>query len=204
MRVHAEQVHRQDAHVDLERADGLDRVAVEGDPGLAAERADRPDRLQRPDLVVAVHDRHDRGAIVDRGAHRIRGHPTVPIDREHRDACLAVGLEVVGRVEDGVVLDRRGDDAVGLALAGLQHAAEREVVGSVPPEVKTISAGPPPTAKATLPGPGRRGRACGPPRARRVPGPRGGPAGPAPGARRAPRGRGGAAGTKAPRRETKL
>ena len=46
-----------------EMAEGLDGVGMETDAPLAGEPADLGDRLDRPDLVVGVHDGDENGLV---------------------------------------------------------------------------------------------------------------------------------------------
>ena len=89
---------------------------------------DLRDGLDRPDLVVAEHDRDEDRAIRERPLHVVGVDTAVAVDRQ-LDDLEAELLEVAERVADRVVLDRAGDDAVTARLAGPGGALEREVVG---------------------------------------------------------------------------
>ena len=128
MRVQRDEVDGDLAHVELERADALHRVAVERDAAVAADRADRGERLQRADLVVRVHDRDERGAVVDRRRDGGRSDATVWRDLDHGQPHVCVLGKVARGVEDRVMLDRRRHEAIALAATRLQRAAQREVV----------------------------------------------------------------------------
>src|SRR5207245_8217262 len=71
VRIDREQVDGDLPDVELERAHRLDRVAVEGDPTITANRADLGDGLDRPALVVRGHRVIEGGAIV--AGVRVRG-----------------------------------------------------------------------------------------------------------------------------------
>ena len=121
MGVDREEVDRYPAHVEVERADRLDGVAVERHALLAADGADLRDRLDRADLVVRVHDRDERGAVVDRIADRLRVDDPVAIHSDHIDAHVRVQLEVTRGVDHRVMLDRGRDEPV-TSVLDLQHA----------------------------------------------------------------------------------
>ena len=81
----------------------------------------------RADLVVREHDRDEDRLVGDRGVELVRVDPAVAVDRQ-LDDLEAELLEVLERVADGVVLDRRGHDPVAAGLARPGGALEREVV----------------------------------------------------------------------------
>ena len=93
---------------------------------LADDLADRRHGLERADLVVRELDRDDGRPLVDRGSDVIRIDAPVPVDRQ-LDDLEAELLELLQRVEDGVMLDRARHDPVAAALAGPRGALEREV-----------------------------------------------------------------------------
>ncbi len=92
---------------------------------------DGTDRLDRPDLVVRGHHRDEDGLIRDRLLDRRRVHPAELVDREVGDP-IALLLEALAGVEDGVVLDRGGDDMVALLPVRGRHPLDRPVVGLRP------------------------------------------------------------------------
>ena len=123
VRIQRDEVDGDPAHVELERADALHRVAVERDAAVAADRADLGERLQCADLIVRVHDRDERGAVVDRRRDRRWRDATVWRDIDHGQPHVCVLGEVARRVEDRVMLDRRRHEAIALAATRLQGAA---------------------------------------------------------------------------------
>ena len=107
---------------------GLDRVDVEQDPLRPRTRsAIVGDRLDRPDLVVGEHHRHQDRPVGERRLELVRVDAAVAVDRQLHDLEAEL-LEVAERVPDGVVLDRRRDDPVAVRLARPGRALEREVV----------------------------------------------------------------------------
>ena len=117
---------RRDVDVDVRR--GLDGVDGEQDAlvGLDLGR-DLGERLDAADLVVREHDRDEDRLVGDRGVELVRVDAAVAVDR-HLDDLEAEPLEVLERVADGVVLDRRGHDPVAAGLARPRGALDREVV----------------------------------------------------------------------------
>jgi len=104
--------------VDLRRdlADRLGGVGVEQDAALAGDGAHGLNRLDRPDLVVRVHDAHEDRSRCDRPAHVIGVDATGPIYVEVGDARTKA-LEKAGRLEDRGMLDRGRDDVVAASHA---------------------------------------------------------------------------------------
>ena len=76
-----------------------------------------------------MHHGDKRGALVDRLAHRGGVHDSLPVDAHDREPDVRVSLEVTGRVDDRVMLDRGGDQPVALVAPRLERPAQREVVG---------------------------------------------------------------------------
>ena len=58
--------------IDRDLAGGLDRIGMKDGPPLAGDTRQFGDRLNRSDLVVGVHDRHERGVVGERSAEFIR------------------------------------------------------------------------------------------------------------------------------------
>ena len=64
---------------------GLYSVGVERDLSLAAQSSDLSDRLDRPDLVVGEHDRHQRSLICDGVGNVLDLHEALGVDRQIRN-----------------------------------------------------------------------------------------------------------------------
>ena len=102
-----------------------DRAAV------VRDRRQLGDRLDRPDLVVGVHDRDERG--VGPGVAVPQGvgiDDAAPSDRQERRGCQPRFASALTVLQDGLVLDR-GRDQMSAAgrLERFGGAAQREVVG---------------------------------------------------------------------------
>ena len=125
-------VGSQRAEVDGKVAEGLHRVGVEGDPGLAAHGRDLVDRLNGPDLVVRPHDGAQRDGIRigEPLRHGVEVDASECVHGQPGDLGLLLLRQPHDRVEDGVVLDGRGEDAPGTVSASPRpvQALHREVV----------------------------------------------------------------------------
>ena len=86
------------------------------------------DRLDRADLVVREHHRHEDRAVGDRPLDLLGVHAAVAVDRDLHDLEAEL-LQVLERVADRVVLDGRRHDAVSARPAGPGGTLQREVVG---------------------------------------------------------------------------
>ena len=82
---------------------------------LADDGADLGHRLEGPDLVVRELDRDDGRPLVDRRSHVVRIDAPVAVDGQLDDLEPEL-LELLQRVEYGVVLDRARHDPVALGL----------------------------------------------------------------------------------------
>ena len=106
---HGEHVDIHGADVNRHMAGGLDRVGVEEDLPLAAEGADLGDGLDGADLVVGEHD-GDEAGVVAQGVRDILDPDDAVGVRVEQGDLVALLLQAVQRVEDGVVLELGGDD----------------------------------------------------------------------------------------------
>ena len=100
-------------HVDGDMGHSLNRVRMEQDPLFPAEGADLRHGLQRPDLVVGEHHRHEN-CFVRHGLFQLVQADAafgVHIEKGHVKAVL---LEELGSVEHGMMLYLRGDHMVAL------------------------------------------------------------------------------------------
>ena len=121
------------------------RRAVDGEPGhrlhrigvqdrlrspLAQELADRVERLDRADLVVHEHDRHDDRAVVERVGERGEIDDAVAAGRDPSNA-EALALQTVTRREDRLVLEGDRDHTVTATgrSGGSCRALDGQVVG---------------------------------------------------------------------------
>ena len=107
------------------------------------------DRLQRADLVVRVHDRDEGCLVGDDGLEIGRLDAAAGSDRQQRGGPPVPGQRLQ-RVEDRFVLDRgRNEMASAAGQRCLRHAADGDVVSSVPLPVKITSLGRAPRSSAT-------------------------------------------------------
>jgi hypothetical protein len=132
----AELVGRQRKEVGLERPDvngnlpdRLYGVGVDQDTAPAGDRGDAGDRLDRPDLVIGVHDGHECGIRADGDFHVDGRHDTRFIDGDERRPP-APAAERLQRVQHRFVFDRRGHEMSPAGrFEGLGRAADGQVVG---------------------------------------------------------------------------
>ncbi len=110
----AQRVDAGRGEVDGDGADRLHRVGVHRDGVLGGDLHDLLDRLHGADLVVGPHHRDQRdrrGITLHRLAQRVEAQHAPVVDREQLDLGTVLVPQPHERVEDGVVLDRRGEDA---------------------------------------------------------------------------------------------
>ena len=89
----------------------LHRIGVEQDAALAADGADLGDRLDRADLVVCIHDRHEAGILADGVRDLLGRDEAVFMNIEQRD-LKALLLQPLQAVQDGMMLKGGGDDVL--------------------------------------------------------------------------------------------
>ena len=94
---------------------------------MRGEPADRLDVGDGAELVVDVHQRHENRVVAQRRLHQPGGDQTVGAGLDAGD-LEPLALEVKARVEDGLVLDGRGDDVAAPAAASGDSALDGEVV----------------------------------------------------------------------------
>ncbi len=127
MRGERKQIHRQRANVERQLAHRLRGVDVEGDASVATDFADGADILDDPDLVVRVHDGNEDGVGTQRRPKRIRLNAAGGVGR-HIGNDEPFALELLARIEHGLVLDLRCDHVARLAGTGARYAQHREIV----------------------------------------------------------------------------
>lgn len=115
-------------HVDRNVADRLHRVGVEPDAPFAAELADLGDRLDGADLVIRVHDRHERRVGAD-GVRDLLRRDEAPLVHRQVGDLEALLFEGRAGVQHRVVLEHRRDD-VFFALGGelVRRTLDRPVI----------------------------------------------------------------------------
>ena len=116
-------------NVERDLADRLRGVGVHERATLVRDLRELGDRVDRADLVVAVHHRDELGVRSHR-LPQIVGVDVTVLARLEQRQFMARLAELLGRLENGVVLER-GDDQVRAALGRdpCERAEERRVVG---------------------------------------------------------------------------
>ena len=129
-----ELVRREGEHVRVERfdiqrncANRLHRVRVEEYAAFMAERANLRDGFERADFVVRRHHADQHGVRAQGVLHLLDGHEAVRIHREIRH-LPTLRFQPLAGVQDGVMLNLRGDDVSALLLMRKRRALERPVV----------------------------------------------------------------------------
>ncbi len=116
--------------VEREPASELHRIGVQQRSDRVRRSAQGAQRLQRAHLVVRGLHAHQRRAGSEGGDRGIGIHHPVSIDRDARHVDVVPALEVRGRLEHRLVLDR-ADENVSVTTAsqsGQREADDREVV----------------------------------------------------------------------------
>ena len=130
MRRQRHQVHVQGLDVQAECSSGLHGVGVEWNLVSTGDLADLGNGLDGAHFVVGVHDA-DEGRVRADGLLDVgRIDQAMMIHRHVGHLKAKVLLQLLQRVADGVVLDRRGDDVVlfGTVTSLKGHAAQRQIV----------------------------------------------------------------------------
>ena len=104
-----EEIRTQRLDMDGDLSESLDRIGVEQDVPLAAHLGYLGDREEHSRLVVGVHEADQNRARPDRSSHVVRIQHTLAVHRQSRDRA-PLTLQVIGGMEDGVMLDRRDDE----------------------------------------------------------------------------------------------
>src|SRR5581483_2953615 len=113
--------------IDWQRASGLNRVNMEGDLTSPTDPPNLFNRLDGANLVIGVHDRGERGLIGDSLFQFTRVNASILVNRQVGHS-KAETLQVLAGVEDGMMLDRRGDDVLALLLGSEGHALDRQII----------------------------------------------------------------------------
>ena len=118
----AQQVDAQLGRIDGDLACGLGRVGVHQDAPLAGQAGDLADRLDRPHLVVGMHDAHQDGSFRDGFFESLQVDDPVRIDGHIGDVVPVSGGQVLADLRDGGMFEGRGDDVVSPCCdAPVQH-----------------------------------------------------------------------------------
>ena len=123
-----QQIDAERAHVDRNLRDRLHGVGVKERAARVRDPREIGHRLHRPDLVVGVHHRDERGLVGQRRLEGLRRDDAGRVDREQgrRPAAARERLE---RGEDGFVLDRAGDQVPASGdLERLGDTPDRKIV----------------------------------------------------------------------------
>lgn len=108
-------------------ARGLDGIDSELHAACRRGVGDRRDVLHRADLVVRVPDAHERGIGAEGAGDGIRRHASSGVDGNLRHLEPVHAPQVVGRLEDRLVLDRRRHEVPSVARRD-RDALDGEVV----------------------------------------------------------------------------
>ena len=145
-----EQIDAERAHVHRNLARALHGVGVEQRPARVGDRGELGDRLNRADFVVRVHDRDERGVV---------GHRLAQRGRARRCRSASSGSTVVRHPRFASALKVLSTASCSMPdvmrclrpVTSSASAAPRiaKLSASVPPLVKTISAGSAPISAAT-------------------------------------------------------
>ncbi len=115
-------------HIDRQLSDGLHGIGVEQGPMRMRDVGQSRDGLHRANLVVGVHDGHDRDVVSHDELQRLRRDDAVCLDRQDRARVAAPG-QVTARVEHGLVLDGARHNAPPLsAFLRFGRASQGEIV----------------------------------------------------------------------------
>ena len=109
----AQQIDAQFGRIDGDLACGLGRIGVHQDAPLAGHSGDLADRLDRPHLVVGVHDAHQDGPFRDGFFESLHVDDPVRIDGHTGDLVPVSGQELAD-LRDGGMFEGRGDDVITL------------------------------------------------------------------------------------------
>ena len=96
-------------HIDRYMPHCLYGVCVKQHVPPPADRPDLPDRLDRPDLIVGIHDRDQTGIIPQCRFDFLRPDDAVPVHVQQGDV-KAFLAEPFQRVQYGMMFEGRGDD----------------------------------------------------------------------------------------------
>ena len=114
-------------HVKGNLAQALRRVGVKQGAALVCDLCEFLNRVDRPYLVVGVHDRHELG-VGSHGRTQVVGVDMAGLTRiEDRDV-VALLLEVVRGLEDRMVLERRHDEVRTAIRSDLGQDADQRCV----------------------------------------------------------------------------
>ena len=100
---------------------------MEEHAALVAQRANLANGLQRANLVVGGHDRHQDGLVIHGALQVVEIDAAVLLHRQVGDA-ESVLLQALAGVEHRFVLDGLGDDVIALFLVHLGDALDGKVV----------------------------------------------------------------------------
>jgi len=128
VRGHRIEMHSEGLHVDRYLPGSLHPVGMKPDPGFFGDPADLGDRLDRPDFVVRMHDRHQQRVCTNGGANIVRVDPSLPVDRDSRN-LKTLRFEIPRGSEHRRMLDLGGDDMASVGSGRACDAPKREIIG---------------------------------------------------------------------------
>src|SRR5690606_31383574 len=108
---HGQQVDVQGVDLDGDLAKRLGSVRMEQDVALPAQASNLCQRLNDTRLVVAMHDRDENGLVRHRRCQPLEIDQAVGAHTEIGDLA-PMTLEMLGGIEDGLVLGHQSDDVV--------------------------------------------------------------------------------------------
>ena len=137
-----QEIHTQRLDMDGNLAESLDRIGVEQDVPLAAHLGDLGDREEHSRLVVGVHEADQNRVRPDRSSHLVRIQHTLAVHRQPRDRA-PLTLQMIGGMEDGVMLDRRDDEMARATGSGSDDPRQGQIIrlGPTPGENDAVLVG---------------------------------------------------------------
>ncbi len=122
-----EEVHTEVVNPRRDLPGALRGVGVHEHAGRAGDGSDLLDGLDRPDLVVGVHDADEDGARGDGAADGLGIDSSLAVHADDRD-LRAQPLKELQRLQDGRMLDGAGDEVVAAITVGEEDSLQRMVV----------------------------------------------------------------------------
>ena len=122
------QINFQRFQIDRHLARGLCGINVEKHATRTGQLTERSNIVNRADLIIDVHDRHQNGVFTQRSFNQRRRNQTV-FARLKISHLKAFTLKLAHGVEHRFVLDLRGNQVLAFTLVEVGNAFDRQVVG---------------------------------------------------------------------------